>query len=101
MKNIYPDQLIQPASQASLNDRGIRVGDRVTLVLAHGRQPVTCTVDMAIDLFGCTTYTSDARLNDCATPGRSRAMRLRFRQQDIHHLEHASKTLELQQAAVR
>ncbi|CAM4348429.1 hypothetical protein [Kerstersia similis] len=79
LKNIYPDQLIPNANTGSSNARDIKIGDRVTLVLAGSQRPIVSTVEMVVDLFGSPTFTSRA-----TAPKR---MRFRFRPQDIHHLE--------------
>ncbi|MEI2416377.1 hypothetical protein V8Z80_09345 [Orrella sp. JC864] len=84
LKNIFPNQLLQaPASVQRTLPRDIRAGDRVTLHPADGGAPITTTVDLAIPLFGCTTYTSETMRNG------TRAMRFRFRKQDVHRLERA------------
>lgn len=77
IRNIYPTHLVPNAQRATQTP--IRIGDRVTLVLADGQRPVTSTVEMVLDLFGTTTYTSRAN----AVSGQ----RFRFRPQDVHHVE--------------
>ncbi|MGO3743242.1 hypothetical protein [Kerstersia sp.] len=79
LKNIYPDQLIPNEHTALSDTRHIKIGDRVTLVLAGSQRPIVSTVEMIVDLFGSPTFTSRA--------SGAKRMRFRFRPQDIHHLE--------------
>lgn len=92
MKNIFPDQLIQP-STLDTSSRDINVGDRVTLKLADGAS-ITTTVNVAIALFGCTTYTGEAMIRQARGRAHSTPARVRFRWQDVHHVERLGASVQ-------
>lgn len=83
MKNIYPTNLIARPEHAPLNRTDIRIGDTVYLQPKEGPK-IAGTVIFSSGLYGCNTYTADAILDD--KQGQIR-LRLRFREQDIHHVD--------------
>lgn len=81
MKIMYPNDLIARPEHESLNQNDIRLGDIVYVQPKMGPR-IAGRVIYNATLFGCKTFTADAD-----DPVHGRKLRVRFRLQDIHHVE--------------
>lgn len=90
MKTLFPHHLIQRPANAPLDHAPIDIGDRVTVQPIDG-PPITSTVIFNTPFLGTTTYTADADVDDDTDGAASQRIRLRFRPQDIHSVQHVRR----------
>ena len=82
MKQLYPNHLVARPEHIELNQSEVRLGDQVHVQPVDGPKIVGEAI-FSSDIFGCNTYTADATIGCISKPQR---VRVRFRQQDIHHV---------------
>lgn len=80
MKIMYPTDLVARPEHQNLNHNDIRLGDTVYVQPKEGPK-IAAKVIYNAYLFGCKTFTADAK-----DPIHGRRLRMRFRLQDIHHV---------------
>lgn len=89
VKSLFPHHLIQRPAGAPLEHAAIDIGDSVTVQPVDG-PAITSIVIFNTPFLGTTTYTADAEIPVAGGSALER-VRLRFRPQDIHHVEHVRR----------